>query len=166
MFFLSGYSNTTHLRLLADATVALSRVRNLGESQGKAGTKSNIYRALVSTAVLSYTLGLRHALDADHISVCRLQPRWQAHGFLIEESGNRSNDSSAHSIRSTSSHCWNFLLSWSFNVRLFPLSHAVRSFCKIDIAPDLIFFHKNCHYHFCGSRRHGICYQLQVRSIQ
>ena len=26
-------------------------------------------RALISTAVLSYTLGLRHALDADHISV-------------------------------------------------------------------------------------------------
>ena len=25
--------------------------------------------ALVSTAVLAYTLGLRHALDADHISV-------------------------------------------------------------------------------------------------
>lgn len=26
-------------------------------------------RSLVSTAVLAYTLGLRHALDADHISV-------------------------------------------------------------------------------------------------
>ena len=28
----------------------------------------------MSTAVLSYTLGLRHALDADHISV-RARPR-------------------------------------------------------------------------------------------
>lgn len=28
-------------------------------------------RALASTAALAYTLGLRHALDADHISVCR-----------------------------------------------------------------------------------------------
>jgi high-affinity nickel permease len=28
-----------------------------------------MHRALVSTAVLAYTLGLRHALDADHISV-------------------------------------------------------------------------------------------------
>lgn len=27
------------------------------------------HSALVSTAVLAYTLGLRHALDADHISV-------------------------------------------------------------------------------------------------
>lgn len=26
-------------------------------------------RSLISTAVLAYTLGLRHALDADHISV-------------------------------------------------------------------------------------------------
>lgn len=27
------------------------------------------YSTLASTAVLAYTLGLRHALDADHISV-------------------------------------------------------------------------------------------------
>lgn len=29
------------------------------------------HAALISTAVLSYTLGLRHALDADHISVLK-----------------------------------------------------------------------------------------------
>ena len=34
-----------------------------------AGGKLRPFRALISTAVLSYTLGLRHALDADHISV-------------------------------------------------------------------------------------------------
>lgn len=28
-----------------------------------------LYRTLASTAVLAYTLGLRHALDADHIAV-------------------------------------------------------------------------------------------------
>jgi len=28
-----------------------------------------VKRSLVSTAVLAYTLGLRHAFDADHISV-------------------------------------------------------------------------------------------------
>ena len=43
--------------------------------------------ALVSTAVLAYTLGLRHALDADHISVNGL-PRCLCYwGFLILELG-------------------------------------------------------------------------------
>lgn len=31
------------------------------------------HAALISTAILSYTLGLRHALDADHISVLKIQ---------------------------------------------------------------------------------------------
>ena len=33
------------------------------------GAHGDSHSALISTAVLSYTLGLRHALDADHISV-------------------------------------------------------------------------------------------------
>ena len=32
-------------------------------------------RSLVSTAVLAYSLGLRHALDADHISAIDLMTR-------------------------------------------------------------------------------------------
>ena len=35
----------------------------------------HFHPALVSTAVLSYTLGLRHALDADHISAIDLMTR-------------------------------------------------------------------------------------------
>lgn len=36
---------------------------------GSMGESIDDYRSLVSNAVLSYTLGLRHAFDADHISV-------------------------------------------------------------------------------------------------
>ncbi len=35
------------------------------------GIVLHYHPALFSTAVLSYTLGLRHALDADHISVLK-----------------------------------------------------------------------------------------------
>lgn len=107
-----------HPTLLADANAALSHVRRPWTIQGQGGIGPNLYRALVSTAVLSYTLGLRHALDADHISVCTLWSSRQAHRFLIEDPGNRFDDPSAHSIRSTSGYCWDFLLSWSFHVRL------------------------------------------------
>ena len=119
VFFLSGYSIVSLLRLLTDANAALSCVWNTRRLQGRKGTESTLYRPLVSTAVLSYTLGLRHALDADHISVCTLWSNRQAHRFLNEKPGNRFDDSSAHSFRSTSGHCWDFLFSWSFHVRLF-----------------------------------------------
>lgn len=33
------------------------------------GIVLHYHAALISTAILAYTLGLRHALDADHISV-------------------------------------------------------------------------------------------------
>ena len=39
------------------------------------GLVLHFHPALVSTAVLSYTLGLRHALDADHISAIDLMTR-------------------------------------------------------------------------------------------
>lgn len=39
------------------------------------GVVLHFHTALVSTAVLSYTLGLRHALDADHISAIDLMTR-------------------------------------------------------------------------------------------
>ncbi|KAF2162945.1 hypothetical protein M409DRAFT_68887 [Zasmidium cellare ATCC 36951] len=39
------------------------------------GITLHFHTALVSTAVLSYTLGLRHALDADHISAIDLMTR-------------------------------------------------------------------------------------------
>lgn len=37
------------------------------------GVVLHFHTSLVSTAVLSYTLGLRHALDADHISAVRAE---------------------------------------------------------------------------------------------
>ncbi|EEH07657.1 high-affinity nickel transporter [Histoplasma capsulatum G186AR] len=40
-----------------------------------AGIVLSFYPSLISTAVLSYTLGLRHALDADHISAIDLMTR-------------------------------------------------------------------------------------------
>ena len=39
------------------------------------GIVLHFHPALISTAVLSYTLGLRHALDADHISAIDLMTR-------------------------------------------------------------------------------------------
>ena len=39
------------------------------------GIVLSFHRGLVTTAVLSYTLGLRHALDADHISAIDLMTR-------------------------------------------------------------------------------------------
>ena len=39
------------------------------------GIGLHFHPALISTAVLSYTLGLRHALDADHISAIDLMTR-------------------------------------------------------------------------------------------
>ncbi len=39
------------------------------------GIVLDFHPALISTAVLSYTLGLRHALDADHISAIDLMTR-------------------------------------------------------------------------------------------
>ena len=122
-----------YLHLLANAIIALSCVQNPAGIQAGKDTELSLRRALVSTAVLSYTLGLRHALDADHISVCALNSSWQAHGNLIENPGNRSHDSPAHRIRSTSSHCRDFLLSWSFNVRHFYSSHVAQSLDVIDI---------------------------------
>ena len=112
--------------LLADAVAALSCVRNPGRVHKGKSTESNFHRALISTAVLSYTFGLRHALDADHISVRTHKTSWRVHKFLIEDSGNRFDDSSTHSIRATSRCSGNFLLSWSFNVRLFYSSQIAR----------------------------------------
>ena len=39
------------------------------------GIVLHYHASLISTAVLSYTLGLRHALDADHISAIDLMTR-------------------------------------------------------------------------------------------
>ncbi|OCK81088.1 NicO-domain-containing protein, partial [Lepidopterella palustris CBS 459.81] len=55
--------------------------------------------ALISAAVLSYTLGLRHALDADHVSV-----------------SDRPHDAAAHSFWTASSDSGDVLLTRIFNV--------------------------------------------------
>ena len=44
-------------------------IRKWLESQFYTSIKADYGSGLVGTAVLAYTLGLRHALDADHISV-------------------------------------------------------------------------------------------------
>ncbi len=73
-------------------------------------------RALASTALLAYVLGLRHALDADHISVgVKFQPS-SSFNQLISLQGNRFNDPEASSGRATSHHGRNVLLSGAFNV--------------------------------------------------
>ena len=140
------------------------------ESRGGKDTESNLLcRALVSTAVLSYTLGLRHALttlDADHISVCMLwsgcrhtgfSPRLQAIDLMT---------------RRLIASCQRPVTVGTF----FSLGHStfVRSTCQMLQDPlvlltwlsDLAYFHQNCHHHFRGDRRHGLRYQLQIRGIQ
>ncbi|PBP17197.1 NicO-domain-containing protein [Diplocarpon rosae] len=59
----------------------------MGEEEGdpdedigqEEATDMRISRTLASTAALAYTLGLRHALDADHISVFSLPPPHSSH---------------------------------------------------------------------------------------
>lgn len=78
-------------------------------------------RSLVSTAVLSYTLGLRHALDADHISVYGSQSNIIALPTKDSFIGNRSYDSKASRYWSESCHSGDLLFSGSFDVGLLPL---------------------------------------------
>lgn len=72
-------------------------------------------RSLISTAAISYSLGLRHALDADHISVWSTRLNLWI-GFDLHRSGNRSNDSPTTRKRSKASHRRNILLSRPFHV--------------------------------------------------
>ncbi|KAF2218885.1 high-affinity nickel-transport protein-domain-containing protein [Elsinoe ampelina] len=62
------------LPLPAIAIVALLVVVNLAVWVA-AGIILHFHKSLISTAVLSYTLGLRHALDADHISAIDVMTR-------------------------------------------------------------------------------------------
>lgn len=73
-------------------------------------------RTLVSTAVLAYTLGLRHALDADHISVISVFQVTDA--FKTDDNlGYRLNDSKTDCIRTASCQRGNILLARPFHVR-------------------------------------------------
>ena len=137
------------------------------ESRGGKDTESNLlYRALVSTAVLSYTLGLRHALDADHISVCILWSGCRLTGFSPR-------------LQAIDLMTRRLIASGQRPVTVgtfFSLGHStfVCSTCQmlqdslvlLTWLSDLAFFHQNCHHHFRGGRRHGLRYQLQIRGIQ
>lgn len=165
--FLSDRPNILLLHFHADAIVAFSYVRNPGSYQGINGTELNSYRALVSTAVLSYTLGLRHALDADHISVCTLgfrqastlvfSPRSQAIDLMTRRliaSGQRPVTVGT-------------FFSLGHSTFVFPTYHTLQHpFVLLAWLSNPFLFHQNCHYHFRDSRRHRHCYKLQVRSIQ
>lgn len=54
---------------LRGASTIIRETTNTSKSSDCLNGKAYLPRALISTALLSYTLGLRHALDADHISV-------------------------------------------------------------------------------------------------
>lgn len=125
-------------------------------------TESRLCSALVSTAVLSYTLGLRHALDADHISV-------RVH--LIILAAKHTHFSSRHKAIDLMTR--RLIASGQRPVTVgtfFSLGHSTFVLPRPSISPallsDLVFLHQNCHSHLCDSRRHGLRYQLQVRRVQ
>lgn len=71
----------------------------------------------MSTAALSYTLGLRHALDADHISVSRILSYFRlVHSLMRLAIADRSDDPQASSRRAETGDCRNLLQSRTFNV--------------------------------------------------
>ncbi|QDS74743.1 hypothetical protein FKW77_001103 [Venturia effusa] len=76
-----------------------------------------VHPGLMSTAALAYILGLRHALDADHISV-----------------GNRSDDQKTVGVRTEACDSRDVLLTWPFNVG----TKSVRREEKSDIKYSIV----------------------------
>lgn len=76
--------------------------------------EQRFHPALSGTAILAYTFGLRHALDADHISVGFENASVQ--GSVLTCLGDRFDDPSARCFRSTSCHCGHVVQSRPFHV--------------------------------------------------
>lgn len=74
---------------------------------------NDFHRALASTAVLAYVLGLRHALDADHISVRSSNVQHTRSDAII---GYRPHDKTISSKRSKACHNRHLLLTGTFDV--------------------------------------------------
>lgn len=74
-------------------------------------------RRMAGTAALAYSLGLRHALDADHIAVSPIMPVFESEVSLLRANpGNRSHDPSPDSRWATTYNSRDVLLAWTLYV--------------------------------------------------
>jgi high-affinity nickel-transport protein len=91
--------------------------------------------SLVSTAALAYSLGLRHAFDADHISVC---PPPSSLMSIVNISGYRSHDKKTVSNGPKARNRGHILLTRSFYVRKFPMHIIQSNISRIVIITSIV----------------------------